>query len=184
MALPVDYDSPEGEEQAELEIRKALVGCFLAVAGNDRFGFDADHAHERLRYPDKNDTWEFIATIIDPDTEDADAEKQTRLLRYFAVAHVGFSATLRELTLRYSIKVSFGFKDVYASDENRNSSNEISACLMQFQKYLRNNQNLGLDDRVSHQNLVGNSILFIPKDAQGNAIHIANTTLNVILEVC
>lgn len=184
MALPNDYDTPLGEEQAELEIRKAIVECFLSVAGNARFGFDVTHAHERMRYPDKNDTWEFIATIIDPDTADADAEKQTRLLRYFAVQHVGFSATLRELTLRYAIKLSFGFKDVYATDANRNSSDELSACLMQYQKFLRNNLNLGLDDRVSHQYLVCDNIFFIPKDVQGNSLQIANNRLNVILEVC
>jgi hypothetical protein len=184
MPLPSDYDTPEGEEQAELAIRKAIVDCFLAVAANTRFGFDPGLAHDRLRYPDSAKTWELIATIIDPDTASEPTEKQTRLLRYFAVSLVGFSGALRELTLRYAIKLSFGFKDVYASDDTRNSSNELVACLIQFQKYLRNNLSLGLDDRVTHQYLNCGNIRFVLKDAQGNAVQVADNTLNVVLEVC
>lgn len=184
MALPEDYDTPEGEEQAELEIRKAIVDCFLAVAENERFGFTATLAHDRLRYPDRNNVWEEIATIVDPDTADEDAEKRTRLLRYFAVSLVGFSRTLRELSFRYAIKLSFGFKDVYKTDENRNSSDELTALLVQYQKYLANNLNLGLDDRVAHQYLNCGNVRFVLKDAQGNAVQVTDNTLTVILEVC
>jgi hypothetical protein len=184
MALPNDYDSPLGEEEAELEIRKAIVECFLSVAGNPRFGFDSDHAHTRLRYPDKNSTWEFVASIVDPDTASADPTEQTRLVRYFAVALVGVARTLKELTLRYAIKISFGFKDVYASNVNLNSSDELTACLMQYQKFLANNLNLGLDDRVSHQYLTTTNVRFVLKDAQGSAVQVSDNTLNVILEVC
>lgn len=184
MPLPNDYDSPLGEEQAELEIRKAIVECFLVIGGDPRFGFDADHAHERLRYPDSNTTWEFLATIVDPDTASAQPEEQTRLVRYFAVSLVGFARTLRELTFRYAIKVSFGFKDVYASDDTRNSSNELTACLVQYQKFLANNLNLGLDDRVSHKYLVLDNVRFVLKDAQGSAVQVSDNRLDVILEVC
>src|SRR5215471_13411757 len=129
MPLPNDYDSPLGEEQAELAIREAIVDCFLVIGSDPRFGFDASHSHDRLRYPDKNSTWEVIATIEDPDTANAQPEEQTRLVRYFAVSLVGFARSLRELTFRYAIKVSFGFKDVYATDSTRNSSNELNACI-------------------------------------------------------
>lgn len=184
MALPDDYDSPSGEEQAELVIRQAIVDCFLAVANNERFGFTSELAHSRLRYPDSTKTWELISSIVDPDTVNEDASVQTRLLRYFAVSFIGQSRKLRELTINYAIKISFGFKDVYSTNVNRNSSDEVVGCVMQYGKYLANNLNLGLDDRVSHQYLQTSNFRFVIKDRQGNAVMVADNKLSVILEVC
>jgi len=184
MPLPSDYDSPLGEEQAELAIREAIVDCFLAVAGNVRFGFSSALAHPRLRYPDSAKTWELISSIVDPDTANQSVEEQTRLLRYFAVSWNGQARKLRELTINYAIKVSFGFKDVYQTDANRNSSDEIVACVMQYQKYLANNLNLGLDDRAFHTYLQTSGLRFVLKDKQGSAVLVADNRLSVILEVC
>lgn len=185
MALPVDYESSlDGHQQAELAIRTAIVDCFLAVAATPQFGFDATLAHPRLRYPDSTKTWELISSIIDPDTANANPAEQKRLLRYFAVSFYGQSRKLRELTLRYAMRISFGFKDVYSIDPSQNSTDQIVGCVMQFSKYLANNLNLGLDDRVEHQYLDTSALRFVLKDKQGNAVMIADNTLKVILEVC
>jgi hypothetical protein len=184
MPLPTDYDTPEGEELAEVAIRGAIKDCFLQVAENDRFGFTGTLAHTRLRYPDSNDVWDQIATIVDPDTKDAETEEQTRLIRIFAVAFVGFSSKLTELTIRYAIKVSFGFKDVYKGDATKNSSDELTALLMQYRKYLQNNLSLGLDDRVTHLYLNCGNVRFVPKDLQGNALQVADCSLSVVLGIC
>lgn len=185
MPLPGDYESSlDGHQQAELAIRTAIVDCFLAVAATPQFGFDATLTHPRLRYPDSTKTWELISSIVDPDTASADPTVQKRLLRYFAVSFYGQSRVLRELTLNYAMRISFGFKDIYATDSNRNSTNEIVGCIMQFEQYLGNNLSLGLDDRVTHQYLQTQSLRFVLKDKQGNAAMIADNTLKVILEVC
>lgn len=181
---PVECDSLECAEQAEFAIRTAIVDCFLAVANNDRFGFSSDLVHPRLRYPDGTKSWEIISSIVDPDTVDEAPEVQTRLLRYFAVSFIGMSGSLRELKIHYAIKVSFGFKDVYKTDANRNSSDELVGCLAQYESFLAKNLSLGLDDRVTHEYLKTTNLRFVLKDKQGSAVMVADNTLTVLLTRC
>jgi len=183
MPLPPDYDSPQGEADAEKAIRGALVDCFLAIA-DPTFGFDSSVAHDRMRYLTNADSWEFVSTIVDPDTAAQPVDQQTKLTRYFALGLVGFQGSLRELKFRYALRTSFGFKDAYKTDSTRNSSDELYACMTQYQKFLRDNLNLGLDDRVSHEYLQLLGIRFVLKDKQGNAMQVADSTITVVLEVC
>lgn len=180
MALPDDYDSPEGEDIAETEVRKALVACFLLVAAP--FGFTSSLAHTRPRYPRTDDKWEQIGTIEDPDTTGNTAP--VRLTRYASFKFVGFSRAGKELTFRYSFALGFGFKDEYGVDSTRNSFDEAASCAKRFSKFLADNPNLGLDDRVTHKQLEIYAHEFIGVDKQGNAANVLFGRINVVLNVC
>lgn len=180
MPLPVDYDTPEGEEQAEFAIREALGACFFTIGA--AFGFTALLCHTRPRYPRTQPDWEAIGTIEDPDTTGNDT--QTRLVRYSAFKFIGFRSQGQELTLRYQFILSFGFKDEYASNPTLNSHDQMVGCAMRFRKYLADNLNLGLDDRVTHKNLEIYDNDFIPADKQGGAAMVLYGRIDVVLDVC
>jgi len=180
MPLPTDYDTPEGEDAAETEIRNALVACFLIVGG--AFGFTTDLAHTRPRYPRTDDKWEQIGTIEDPDTTGNTAT--TRLTRYASFKFIGFRRVGTELTFRYSFALAFGFKDEYADDSTKNSFDEAASCAKRFGKYLADNPNLGLDDRVTHKQLEIFDNEFIGVDKQGNAANVLFGRIDVVLNVC
>jgi len=185
MALPEDYNSQDGEEEAEFEIRQAIVECFVTSAA--KFGFTSDLAHPRPRYPRTDETWFAIGTIEDPDTADAEtAEGKARLTRYFSVKFRGFRRTLTELTLRYELIISFGFKDEYEHPDlaGQNSHDELAGCSMRFGRFLAENLNLGLDDRVSHTYLDMYGGDFIPLDDQGSSAETLLGRLEVQLLVC
>lgn len=180
MALPDDYDSPEGEDAAEKEIRSALVACFLAVGS--AFGFTSDLAHTRPRYPRTDDKWEQIGTIEDPDTTGNTAT--ARLTRYASFKFLGFRRVGKELTIRYSFALGFGFKDEYGADPTKNSFDQATSCSMRFGKYLADNPNLGLDDRVTHKQLEIFDHEFIAVDKQGNSANVLFGRIDVVLNVC
>jgi hypothetical protein len=180
MPLPEDYDSPEGEDTAETEVRKALVACFLAVG--TPFGFTSDLAHTRPRYPRTDDKWESIGTIEDPDT--TGNTTTTRLTRYASFKFLGFRRAGKELTIRYSFALGFGFKDEYGVDSNRNSFDEAASCAKRLGKFLADNPNLGLDDRVTHKQLEIFDHEFIKVDKQGNAANVLFGRIDVVLNVC
>jgi len=180
VALPVDYDSPAGEEQAEFAIREALGACFLVVGAG--FGFTSSLVHTRPRYPRTTSEWETVGTIEDPDTTGNDT--QTKLVRYCSFKFVGLRRLGQELTLRYQHVLSFGFKDTYASNPSLNSHDQMTGCAMQFSKYLSDNLNLGLDDRVTHRNLEYFDSDMIPADKQGEAAVVLYGRIDVVLNVC
>jgi hypothetical protein len=193
MAWPAQFESPDDLEQAELEIRAAVLDCFLSQASDARFGFTEDVAHIRKRYPDKATKWLTFSTIIDPDVADpvAEAEKpldqQQRLNRYFAIELNAFNrnrAQVNELWMTYNMIISFGVKDEYKSDPARNSSDELTALNLRFYAFLANNPDLGLGKGISHQHLRQQSRRFSLADAQGRAANIIDDSLTVILEVC
>lgn len=180
MALPVDYDSPEGEATAEAEIREALGACFLMVGA--AFGFTAELIHDRPRFPRTDEAWNAAGTIEDPDTTNGDT--QARLTRYCSFKFAGFRRSGKELTIRYSMVISFGFKDVYNADPNKSSYGDAADCLMRFGKYLADNPNLGLDDRVTHRQLEVFADEFLPASKQGDADVIYYGRIEVVLNVC
>lgn len=180
MALPEDYDSPEGEATAEFEIRQALGACFLAVGST--FGFAAELIHDRPRYPRTDDTWNAVGTIEDPDT--TDGETQARLTRYCSFKFGGFRRGGKELVLRYSVVVSFGFKDQYDADPTKNSYGEAASCLVRFGKFLADSPNLGLDDRVTHRQFEVYADEWLPFSKQGDANVIYYGRVEVVLNVC
>lgn len=184
MPLPSDYDTPAGEGDAEIAIRQALADCFLVVGAS--YGFTTDLIHTRPRYPETDALFEMICTISDPDTAAAIAASKMRLVRYFSVKLTGFKRTLLQLTLRYQIIISFGFKDTYlaAPMAGQNSHDQQAACTVRYQKYLADNLNLGLDDRATHDYLEMLYVEFIPVDKQGGAANAMIGKINVFLNVC
>lgn len=184
MPLPADYDSPQGEADAEVAVREAIRDIFLGVAG--AYGYTSAHCHTTPRYPDTIDEWNAIATIVDPDTEPEATEGERRLTRYFSVVYAGMSRVLSELTLRYDVHVSMGFKDEYQrAPAGRRSYDEIVALNMKFGKTLADNQELGLDDRCSHTFLQAPlRPRWTPEDDQGNPTVTIDNTLSVVLQVC
>lgn len=184
MPLPADYDDPQGEADAELVVREAIRDIFLGVA--TPYGYTSAHCHTVPRYPDTIAEWEAIATIVDPDTEPEAAEGERRTTRYFAVVWAGMSRVLSELTIRYDVQVSYGFKDEYArAPAGRRTYDELVALNMKFAKTLADNQELGLDDRVSHSFLQAPlRPRWTPEDDQGNPTVTIDNTLSVTLQVC
>lgn len=185
MPLPEDYNSQDGEEEAEIVIRQAIADCFL-VAGTP-YGFTSSLVHARPRYPRNDTVWYTIGTIPDPDTVDAETpEGVQRLTRFFSVKFAGFKRTLTELILRYEIVISFGFKDEYSHPDlaGQNSHDQLAGCSIRFGRFLAENLNLGLDDRVTHTYLDIFGRDFIPLDEQGNAAEALAGRLEVVLEVC
>lgn len=183
MALPADYDNPAGEALAEAEIRAAMKGLFLAVAAP--YGYDDDHSHTEPRYPDTQEEFDEIYTIDDPDTADADDDGKRRLTRYFVITWAGMSRVLSELTIRYDVQISMGFKDSYAFDPTLRSYNQLVALVHEYGKHLADNQELGLDDRVSHTFLQAPlRPRWTGEDEQGNATVTVDCTLAVVLQVC
>jgi len=180
VALPDDYDTPEGEALAEAEIRKALGACFLLI-GVD-YGFTADLVHDRPRYPRSDEAWKAIGTIEDPDTTNGDT--QASLTRYCSFKFAGFRRAGKELTIRYSMVTSFGFKDEYDSDPTKNTYGDAAACLVRFGKSLADNPNLGLDDRVTHRQLEIFADEWLPMSKQGDADVIYYGRIEVVLNVC
>ena len=180
MALPVDYDSPEGEAEAEAEIRQALGACFLLIGAD--YGFTEELVHDRPRYPRTNEGWEAVGTIEDPDTTNGDT--QSRLTRYCSFKFSGFNRRGKELTLRYSVVISFGFKDEYSGDPTKNTYGDAAACLVRFGKSLADNPNLGLDDRVTHRQLEIIADEWLPISKQGDADVIYYGRIEVVLNVC
>lgn len=185
MPLASDYfDSPDGMAAAELVVRQAIRDCFLAVAGT--YGYDANHVHVSPRFPDTDDEWNQIATIEDPDTAaNGPTAEHRRLVRYCHVIYSGHKAGQAEMTINYEIDVSMGFKDGYASDPNRRSYDELTALNVKFEKFLRDNQELGLDERVSHGLLqCPSKPRWTPIDDQGDTTVTVTDTLAVTLKVC
>lgn len=183
--LPDDYNDQDGEEAAELIIREAIAACFLATSA--KFGFTDDLVHARPRFPRTDAKWLEIGTIADPDTIAASTDEgKARLTRYFSVKFRGFRRALRQLTLRYDIVISFGFKDEYLAPAlaGQNSHDQLAGCSVRFGRYLADNLNLGLDDRVTHTflEIYNNDTLRL--DKQGNAAEILYGRLDVTLEVC
>lgn len=184
MPLPSDYDSPQGEADAERAVRDAVRDLFLSESSD--YGFTSDLAHTVPRYPDTDEEWEAIATIVDPDTAAGADEDKRRLIRYFTVVWAGMGRVLAELTIRYDVQISFGFKDEYAAaPAGRRSYNELVELVSRFGKKLADNQELGLDDRVSHTFLqVPTRPRWQEADDQGNATVTIDATLAVVLQVC
>jgi len=183
MPLPSDYDSPDGEAAAEVAIRTAIRDIFVGVGS--AYLFDADHSHLCPRYPDTMDEWNRIGTVEDPDTVAQPPENKRRLVRYFAVKYVGMRRTRVELTLAYDIEISMGFKDAYASDTSLRSYNQLTELNMKFGKTLADNQELGLDERVSHNYLQMTSRPnWTPVDEQGESTVTIGDSLAVVLKVC
>jgi hypothetical protein len=178
--LPDDYDSPAGEAAASVAIKGALGACFLIIGGS--FGFTTELVHDRPRYPRTDEQWEAVGTIVDPETENGDIP--TRLTRYCSFKFSGFRRAGKELTIRYQMVLSFGFKDEYASDPTKNSYADIESCLFQYGKFLADNPNLGLDDRVTHRQLEVLADEFLPASKQGDANIIYYSRIEVVLNVC
>jgi len=178
--LPEDYDSPAGEAEANKAIKEALGACFLTVGGS--FGFTAELVHSRPRYPRTDALWEVVGTILDPDS--ADGEAPTRLTRYCSFKFSGFRRAGKELTVRYQMVLSFGFKDEYVGDPTKNTYDEMEDCLFQYGKFLADNPNLGLDDRVTHRQLEVIADDFLPASKQGDANVIYYSRIEVVLNVC
>lgn len=185
MPLPSDYDSPAGEAVAEGIIRQALADCFLA-SGSVDYGFIAGLVHARPRYPRTNEAWLAIATIDDPDTTVTTGSTKVRIVRYFSAKLKGFKRQLQKLTLRYEITISFGFKDEYTAPAlaGKNSHDELAACAMRYQKYLADNLNLGLDERITHLYLEMDDNRFKVIDKQGNASENMTGRIDVVMNVC
>lgn len=183
MPLPNDYDSIDGEAAAELVVREAIRDIFVGVA--TPYLFDNAHSHICPRYPETLDEWNTIGTVEDPDTGNQPAGNKRRLVRYFAVKWVGQGRRLRELTLNYELEVSMGFKDAYASAPTKRSYNELVELNMKLGKVLADNQELGLDDRVSH-NFMQTPFKpsWTPIDEQGETTVTITNTLAVVLKVC
>lgn len=185
MPLPGDYNSQVGEEEAERVIRQAIADSFLTAAGS--FGFTSNQVHARPRYPRTQAQWTEIGTIADPDTEDAATDEgKKRVVRYFSVKFRGFRRTEKELTLRYDVTISFGFKDEYATTAliGKNSHDELTGCAIRYGRFLADNLNLGLDDRVTHRFLDIYDNQMIPVDLQGEAAEALFGRLEVVLDVC
>lgn len=184
MPLPDDYDNPGGQAEAEATIRESIKGIFLSVAGP--YGFNTSLAHVCPRYTETDEEWEAVATIEDPDTMDAGDDAKRRLLRYFAIAWAGQNRVLAELTFRYDLQITLGFKDEYATGTpGRRSWNELVALVQQFDKRLADNQELGLDDRVSHTFLqCPLRPIWDADDPQSVSAVTVNATLAVILKAC
>lgn len=180
MPLPDDYDSPDGEAEAELVIRQTLGERFLEMGSE--FGFTEELVHDRPRYPRLDSVWESIGTIEDPETTGNDS--QSRLTRYCSFKFKGFrEAGEQELLLFYEFNLSFGFKDEYATDPTKNSTNDMVACAMKFRRHLKSNKNLGLDDRVTlRQFEVYESLPIL--DKQGVTDTVLFGRLEVMLNVC
>jgi hypothetical protein len=190
--LPEAYnEDPAALAAAELLIREEIVAMFLDFAAP--FGFDANTAHERMRYPDNKTGFELLMTVEDPDTAEQPPEKRRHLIRYFAVEWDGQSQVGTTLTIRYLIKISFEFKDVYATDANRSSCNELVGLAMMFGRHLANNRGLGFtapessgvpDSPVTHDFFRVTGKRFVPIDRQGRSTQVIDGALNVNLEVC
>jgi hypothetical protein len=190
MPLPNDYDSVDGEAEAELIIRQAIADSFLIIGA--AYGFTTDTTHTRARYPPvarptdtgRDTTWELISSIVDPDTSAVAATLQTRLMRYFAVSFNSMRRTLRQMTLGYNVKIVFGFKDEYKTDPTQNSFDQITAAAIKFGKYLADNQTLGLDDRVTHRYFEVRGCRFVPADKQGRSASVLDCSITIDLQVC
>jgi hypothetical protein len=185
MPLANDYfETPDKMAEAELVVRGAIRDSFLAVAGS--YLFDSSHAHLSPRFVETDEEWDDIGTVEDPDTaSNGPTEEHRRVVRYCHVLFAGHRAGLRELTINYEIDVSMGFKDEYASTPGLRSYDELTALNFKFEKYLRDNQELGLDDRVSHGLLqTPAKPTWTPVDNQGSTTVTLTHTLAVTLKVC
>lgn len=184
MPLPQDYDSPAAQATAELVIRESIRDLFLSVSVP--YGFAPELVHVCPRYTETDSEWDAIATIEDPDTADVGDDAKRRLLRYFAIAWAGQGRVLAELTFRYDLQITMGFKDEYATGASgRRSWNELVALVQEFDKQLADNQELGLDDRVSHMFLqCPLRPIWDGDDPQSSSSVTVNATLAVVLQVC
>jgi hypothetical protein len=169
MPLPSNYDDPAGMAAAELAIRTAIRDIFAGTAL--AYGFPDDHCHECPRFPD---------------TQAAQAAGKKRIMRYMDVYYQGHRrASKQDMTLRYIVSITMTLKDSYASDPNKRALNEIVELDFKFGKTIDDNQELGLDDRVSHNYLqTPTRPLMTPVDDQGRTIVTLFNTLEVNLKVC
>jgi hypothetical protein len=184
MPLPSNYDDPAGMAAAELAIRTAIRDIFAGTAL--AYGFPDDHCHECPRFPDTDAEWDAVAMVDDPDTQAAQAAGKKRIMRYMDVYYQGHRrASKQDMTLRYIVSITMTLKDSYASDPNKRALNEIVELDFKFGKTIDDNQELGLDDRVSHNYLqTPTRPLMTPVDDQGRTIVTLFNTLEVNLKVC
>jgi hypothetical protein len=185
MPLASDYfETPDKMAAAELVIRGAIRDSFLVVA--TAYLFDSNHAHLSPRFVETDADFESIAMVEDPDTAaNGPSGEHRKIVRYCHVLYAGHRAGLYELTINYEIDVSLGFKDEYASTPGLRSYDELTALNFKFEKYLRDNQNLGLDDRVSHGFLqTPAKPVWTPVDNQGSTTVTLTHSLAVTLKVC
>jgi hypothetical protein len=186
MPLPTEYETPEGQELAELAIRQAIADIFLGIA--EPYLFSANVIHLEPRYVEEEADYKDVFTVLDPDVvpQPQTPKDEYRIHRYFAVEYAGHVRTAKLLSLRYLTVISMGFRDRYQARPLVGTYKEIVALNMRFERILADNQGLGLDDDlVSHRFYQSPSRpRFAPADDQGGTAVVLDGTLTVDLRVC
>lgn len=179
MPLPDDYDSQDGEVQAEMTIRTAIRDMMLTVAAP--YGFEAEKSHTRPRYPDTPEQWNAVAMIEDPRND------KNTLLRYIDVRLRSFKSENRQLTISYAMAVAVAFEDERRDTDGEvtgNSTDDLIAVVFKIRKFFQDNQNLGLGDAVMHKLVQLVDMPFTAADAQGRPAQKAALTLDVVMNIC
>lgn len=179
MPLPNDYDDPDGMAAAELAVRTAIRDIFAGVAL--AYGFPNDHCHICPRDPDTEAEWNAIAMIDDPDA----AAPKPKVMRYMDIFYGGRRrVSKQDMLLRYVISYSMTLKDS-ATDPSLRALNQLVSLEFKFGKTIDDNQELGLDERVSHNYLqTPTRPLITPVDDQGGSVITNFNTIEVNLKVC